>query len=406
MKTRSSVAEYQKAWFAALHERPAGAPLVLANADTPHEIFRAMDVPYVVNQWWASIIAAKRQATPALRKLAELGYPDYIRQYDVLSLGEMFLETADRPWGGLPTPSMFVADLSDDAVGKICDAWHEQFGTEVFPFERTALDPAPPGWWDLLPHDWERAYGSERLDLMEAEIRLLIAATERLTDRAFDVEKLQLILDLGNRQAEINRSTRDLIAGAERLPVNLGDVIPGVMIPQWHRGSEWAVEAATRLNDEVREAVTRGDAVCPGEKIRLMWIGRGLWGDMSLFTSFEESHHAVFVWSMYLAIAADGYARYGDDPIRTLAARFVGLTDGLYTPPWAGEWYVKEAKSHRVDGVVHLVADDVPGSSFTTRALEDHGIPVLELRASNADARTADPDEIRRRIAEFLDTRL
>lgn len=137
-----------------------------------------------------------------------------------------------------------------------------------------------------------------------------------------------------------------------------------------------------------------------------MWIGRGLWTDLDMYQRFHEEFGAVFVWSMYLAIAADGYPRYGDDPMRALAARFVGFTDQLYVPPWSSEWYVKEALGHGVDGVVHLVADDTPGSGFITEALEQEGIPVLEIRANNSDARSVRAARIPERIAEFLSARV
>src|SRR5690606_1402990 len=147
-----------------------------------------------------------------------------------------------------------------------------------------------------------------------------------------------------------------------------------------------------------------GTAVAPDERRRLMWIGRGLWTDLGMYRAFQAEHGAVFVWSMYLALAADGYLRYGDDPVRTLAARFVGLTDLLYIPPMSSSWYVKEALTHGVDGVVHLVADDTPGSALITAALEEAGIPVLDIRANNADARST--RDVRARIAEFIRMRV
>lgn len=118
-------------------------------------------------------------------------------------------------------------------------------------------------------------------------------------------------------------------------------------------------------------------------ELRLMWIGRGLWVDLGLCSRFQQSHGAVFVWSMYLAIAADGYMRYGEDPLRALAARFTGITDQLYVPPWSGQWYVKEALSHGVDGVVHPVADGTPGAAFITEELEGSGIPALKVRRAS-----------------------
>ncbi|MEP6842583.1 MAG: 2-hydroxyacyl-CoA dehydratase family protein, partial [Pseudolysinimonas sp.] len=175
-----------------------------------------------------------------------------------------------------------------------------------------------------------------------------------------------------------------------------------VMIPQWHRGSEWGRDAARALRDEIAGLVESGAAIAPHERIRLMWVGRGLWVDTSVYQRFQEEFGAVFVWSMYLAIAADGYLRYGDDAIETLAARFVGITDLLYAPPLAPDWYVKEARGHGVDGVVHLVADDVPGASFITLALREDGIPVLEIRASNADPRTLDLAAVERAMVDFI----
>src|SRR5690606_36504632 len=219
-------------------------------------------------------------------------------------------------------------------------------------------------------------------------------------------DRLAHLRDLGNRQAEWNRRTRDLIATARPTPVMVNDTMPAVMVPQWHRGTQWAVDTARALHDEVARRVDEGFAVCPDEKRRLMWVGRGLWSDLDMYRRFHAEFGEVFVWSMYLAIAADGYPRYGDDPVRALAARFVGFTDQLYVPPWSAQWYVKEVLAHGVDGVVHLVADDTPGAGFISEALEAEGIPVLEIRANNADSRSSGSARIPERIAEFLRERV
>ena len=114
----------------------------------------------------------------------------------------------------------------------------------------------------------------------------------------------------------------------------------------------------------------------------------------------------MFVWSMYLAIAADGYIRHGDDPLRTLAGRFAAFPDMINAPPWASGWYAKEAVHNRIDGAVHMAGNDRRGSYFVNRALEAAGIPVLEIGADNADARDWDPDAVRAQVAEFVETRV
>lgn len=405
LASAAAATAYQREWFHALPARvAAGEPLALANADAPHEVLRALNVPYVVNQWWSSIISAKRAGAASLAAVAARGLPDYSRQYDVLPLGAQELPAGEAPWGGLPEPRFAIAERGGDVTHKIYEQWGRRSGTETFLLSRTAPDPAPEGWWDLVPHRWEEVFGAERIDLLQGEIEELVQWLEVRLDRRLDRDRLARVMALANEQAEWNRRTRDLLAAARPLPVPVTDIIPSVMVPQWHRGTTWAVDAARRLHDDVARRIDEGAAVWPGERRRMMWIGRGLWSDLDMYRSFQEDFGAVFVWSMYLAIAADGYVRYGDDPVRALAARFVGLTDLLYVPPMSSSWYVKEALAHGVDGVVHLVADDTPGGALISAALEERGIPVLEIRGSNADGRsTAD---LRQRIAGFLRDRV
>ena len=105
---------YQRAWFAETRERvAAGSPFAVVNADAPHELFRAFDIPYVVNQWWASVVAAKQKSAPYLAALRERGYPDWSDQYGSLALASSLADDDDPPWAGLPSPTFLVAHLTD-----------------------------------------------------------------------------------------------------------------------------------------------------------------------------------------------------------------------------------------------------------------------------------------------------
>lgn len=397
--------EHQREWFGGL--RASGEPVVVADADVPHELFRAFGVEYVVNQWWASLCAAKQRAPHYLELLAARGYPDDVEQYGAIALGSTLEDDpAQAPWGGLPPVSLFATHAWTDSHRAIAEAWTRERGVPAFAFEQ-AIDPRLPGeWWERVAHDWEDAIGTPRLDLMCAELEELVDVLERSTGRRFEPERLAEIVALANEQAEWNRRTRDLVAAAPRAPLDIADSIPAVMLPQWHRGTPWAVAAARRLHEEVAELVDAGAAVCPEERVRLMWIGRGIWFNLGFYRHFQERYGAVFVWSMYLAVAADGYVRYGGPPLRALAARFAAFSDFLGLPGWAGPWYVKEAKLHRVDGVVHLGAPESRSSWFTTRALERAGIPVLELDAENSDARTWDEAAFTEALSTFIETRV
>lgn len=405
LPSATAATAYQKQWFANLRERAAaGEPVALANADTPHELLRALDIPYVVNQWWASICAAKRRVGPYLRLLAERGYPTGHEQYNTLPLASTF--DPDPPWGGLPHISFFLLELTGDALGKLGEAWHREHGVSVFAFERSAARVADPVWWNRIADDWEDLIGTARIDLMVAELRDAAARLATATGRRFDEAKLTRVMALVNEQQHANRAARELIARTVPAPASIVDTIPSVMIPQWHRGTEWARDAARNFHAEIRERAESGYAACPGERIRLMWVGTGLWFDLDLYRWVQDQFGAVFVWSMYLGIAADGYIRNGSDPVRTLAGRFAGFADLINAPPWASQWYAHEARHNQIDGAVHLSGVDRRGAYFVDRALEDAGVPVLRIGADSADDRDFDPAAVRAALTEFIESRV
>jgi len=407
-KSLASLADfgsYQKDWFARTSQRAAaGEPFALVNANAPQEILRALDIPFIVNQWWASIVAAKQQSRRYAGLLRAQGYPDDVEAYSAQGLAALFDEDAAlAPWGGLPRPTMLHAMPETDPTRTLFDLWAEASGASLYLYERSIESrwTLPSQWWRLLPDDWEATLEPARLDLLTDELRQAIARLEQETNRVFDPDRFAEIMDLVNEQEEYYRRTRDLIALAPRAPVGVVDTMPATMVPQWHRGTPWARDAARAFFEEVSARVEAGQACCPDERLRLMWVGRGMWSDMAFYQRWEESHGAVFVWTMYLALAADGYIRRfdgGRDPLRALAARFVTMGDELRMPSWAGAWHVKEAQFHRVNGAIAI--DDA--DPFVLRALEQAGIPVLKLPIGNYQIdENGDMDRL---VRDFLDT--
>jgi hypothetical protein len=396
---------YQREWFQNLHQRAAaGEPVALVNADAPQEILRALGIPYVVNQWWASVCASRGRAAASLDALRRHGYPTDHEQYNTLALGSTW--DSEAPWGGLPPISFVLAETTGDALNKIGEAWRREYGAEFFGFERTVAPIRDPQWWDRVEDDWEALIGTARIDLLTAELTAVVARLEQVTGRRFDTGALARVMALVNEQQLANRAARDLIARTVPAPVSIADTIPSVMIPQWHRGTQWAVEAARRLHREVSDRVAAGVAACPDEQIRLMWIGTGLWHSLDFYRWVQERFGAVFVWSMYLAIAADGYIRHGPDPMRTLAGRFAAFPDMINAPPWASEWYASQARHNLIDGAVHLAGTDRRGVYFVDRALERAGVPVLRVGGDSADDRDFSEADLRASVEVFIRTRV
>lgn len=422
LKATAEASAYQKQWFNRLKARvEQGEDFAYLNADVPMEVLRAMDIPFVVNQWWAAICGAKRMTRKYFGLLREAGYRDDLCSYCATAFAES-LDPDDHktgedgrplgPWGGLPHPTLAITRLTCDCQGKIFELFAGNHGADFYAMENTVARKAPLNWYDLAADNWEELYDTDRIDVAVEELKELIRFLEMKTGRMFDMNRLEEVMNLINEQEGWYKKTRDLIAACHPVPVTVVDTINAVMQAQWQRGTRWAADHARSLYQEVRALADAGVAAVPGEKYRLMWIGRGIWHDFGFYQRFEEKYGAVFIWTMYLAMGADAYIRnhVDKDPLRALAARFIGMEDFLHMPPWNSSWYVQQARQNDIDGVVYMVPENcmqaVEGSYFIKKALEDAGVPVLTFNADPVDPRKWSAEAMTGLVDAFIQERV
>lgn len=401
---------YQRDYVQDLRRRVIdnGEPFAIVQADTPHEIFHVMDIPIVTNQWWSAYIAAKQLSPRYVKVLEDHGYTGSTCKYCSLGLAcTLDNDPATAPWGGLPKPTVLVARLTCDCIQRVFRLWAKALGSDFYPLEAPGWEYKDTRWFEHNKNDWESVYTPQRLDLMVEEMKGLIALLERKTGRRFDEENLRALMEDINRQEELMGEASNLVTRTRPCAVGIADQMPNVMIPQWHRGSEWAVSHARRFRDEVKARVAEGAGAVSHERIRLMWIGAGLWHDPGFYNALEERHGAVFVWSMYLPFAHAKYPRYGlGDPLRALASRICGMNEVLHLPPWMNEWMVSEAKACGIDACVILQPEtnrlSVSGTKITRNALEAAGVPVFEIAADMVDASKWSHDDMVGAVSRFL----
>ncbi len=415
LKATATAAAYQKEWFAGLKKRvESGEDFGYLNADVPMEILRAMDIPFVVNQWWAAICAAKRMTPKYYTLLNEAGYRDDLCSYCATAFAES-LDPDDKisgPWGGLPDPTIAITRLTCDCQSKIFELFAKNHGSDLHVMENTVPRKVPLNWWDMAPDKWEELYDTDRLDDAVEDLKALINYLESKTGKLFDINKLVEVMNLINEQESWYKKARDLIAETSPAPVTVVDTINAVMQAQWQRGTPWAAAHAKSLYEEIKSFVDEGRCAVPNERFRLMWLGRGLWHDFAFYQNFQDKYGAAFVWSMYLAMGADAYIRNNveKDPLRALAARYIGMEDFLHMPPWNSGWFLNEAKRNHIDGVVYMVPENcmqaVEGSYFTKKTLEDAGIPVLIFKADPVDARKWNRETMTGLVEDFIETRI
>jgi hypothetical protein len=203
-----------------------------------------------------------------------------------------------------------------------------------------------------------------------------------------------------NEQEGYIAEAAQMIGAARPCPVSIADQMPNTMIPQWHRGSEWAVAHAKRFRDEVAERINTGVTLGVHERIRLMWIGAGLWHDPGFYNALEERLGAVFVWSMYMPFAGPQYIRaMHGKPLHALASRICSMNEVLHLPPWMNGWM-------GIDAAVMLVPPgsrlSQSGTKLTQLSLEQAGVPTLALDADMVDSKDWSREQTVNHVSDFL----
>jgi benzoyl-CoA reductase subunit B len=404
---------YQKAYAADLKRRVVdeGEHFVVAQADTPHEIFHAMDIPLITNQWWSAYISAKQLSSRYFDAMVARGYPANSCKYCSLGLAcTLADDPASAPWGGLPRPTALVARLTCDCIQHVFGQWAEALDTDFFPLEAPAWEHKEADWYARSRGEWETVYQEDRIRLMIEEMRDLIALLERKTGRRFDEDRFRHLMDRINEQEGYIAEAAEMIGAARPCPVSIADQMPNTMIPQWHRGSDWAVDHARRFRDEVATRVEAGIGVSSNERIRLMWIGAGVWHDPGFYQALEARIGAVFVWSMYMPFAGPQYIReLHGRPMDALASRICSMNEVLHLPPWMNGWMVSEAERCGIDAAVMLVPPDnrlsQSGTTLTRLALEEAGVPVLALDADMVDAKSWNHERMVGLVQQFLEAK-
>lgn len=407
MECTPKIRMHQKYWFRDLRQRVTedNQPYVIAPAVSPHEIFESFDLPYICNEWWSGLTAARRQSAEYFNILERRGFHDTLPRYTALAFATAIGQENEisPPWGGLPKPAFVLYQGSHGNAAR----WEnlaEAFGCPAL-LTSAGADPkrVHHRWWEVSKWMWEELYDTARIDSIVEGYREIIAMCEKVTGKKFDIDKLREVMDRANAQEDAFADVRKIMKSAPKAPISLAEELGNVMTIQWHRGSQWALDAAREFRDEVTARADAGIAVCPQERIRLMWGWLGLWQNINFYRAYEQSHGAVFVRSIYMSIAIDGYTRYGTrDPLRALAARYAGIGTELATTPADTEWAVHEAHEYRCDGAVILPSE----AKFMERALEKSGIPTMVIPVDPVDGRTWDQGRVDDLMQDLLENRI
>ena len=102
---------YQREWFARLRKDvfEQGRPYAIGGALVPHEIFEALDLPFITDVWYSGLVAALRQSAYYSNFLTSQGFHEGLSRYGALALAVLLDEdNPDKPWGGVSKPALVI----------------------------------------------------------------------------------------------------------------------------------------------------------------------------------------------------------------------------------------------------------------------------------------------------------
>ncbi len=243
----------------------------------------------------------------------------------------------------------------------------------------------PDNWFELREKtfrelDW---IDSRTADFATESLRECVAELERLTGAVYDEGVAREFQERSNETCRLYWQAADLAYTSPRpAPFSITDAYSEVAVFETHLGEDWALEHVRKFYDEVKSRSDSGKAVCPDERVRILWGSTPLWFNLGFYNQWEQSHGAIFMEMNYLPRAERMIVPDLTDPIRAAMLRRHMRYSGS-SPLAAAALHVAQARKYHADGVIIPAKGATRGASgayyYVRRGLERAGIPVLTL---------------------------
>lgn len=395
LESVNAVRMHQRKWLAETREAVAnGEHFAICNGDEFEEIFIAMGIPVLAINYWNYLVVATQKREHYFDVLNERGYPGRMDNFFALGLATA-MDPANAPWGGLPKPTLICGSLRYEMELRVTELWAKEYGCPIIPmdfaFPTPALQDFPEDFLGTVRDDWESLVDPRRLEFRLAQEKRAITYVEQLTGKTFSVAELEKSMNMLNEQMDWWARARLALGQATPCPVTMRDQM-SMYQTMWHRGTQAGIDLVKAYCEEVEDRVAKGIGGYRNEKFRFYY------GDQ--VPPFEDwlmdTYGGVAVACSYSGFP-DAYARnvHNNDPMRALAARHLQL---VYNDK---HWVTRQALDHKCDAIIQIepfTTDEYP--SVEQLHAEENGIAYLAIREN------ADTPEVRRRIAEFVETRL
>jgi benzoyl-CoA reductase subunit B len=290
-----------RSWFdglTAAAEEGRGAAYVFVMGSVT-ELLRVFDFPIVFPEINSLQTAVRHVAHEYLNEAENYGYSTDICGYVKADVGVQ-LRRGAHPMGRIPKPALAVCTNACNTYIKWGEIWERMHGMPMFtldvPGSRGAGVTSQPGSDDF---ERERRY-------VAAQLGELITLCERVSGRAFDIDRLREHLGHANT---MQAAWRELIACNRSRPAVFNALSDGTIylgVANGFRGTAEGAAFFRDLLDELRYKAAHSIGTITQERWRLAFVGVPCYPIFRRFAELFTHWGGVFVNSTYLWFASGG----------------------------------------------------------------------------------------------------
>lgn len=370
------------------------------------EVLRAFDFHVVFPEINSLQAAVKKQSLEYLNKAEDYGYSTDVCGYVKADVGTQ-LQGGRHPNGRIPKPSLVIATNMCNTYVKWVEIWQRLHGCEVFVFDIPGQRAMS---WDAKPGD--AAFEADKRYVL-GQLEELIARSETITGRAFDMDRLRTALGHVNSMAADWEAVLRLNQNAPA-PFNvLADGLTYMGVLSAYRGTAEGARYMAELREEMEFRVAHRVGTVPEERFRLHGVGPACYPFFRRFLELFQEWGAVFVSSEYLAYAGGGLDRgiaYDlDRPLDSLAEQLVITAQRSMSSMFFSQDRLHQAvREWNADGIVYhsvkscrTVSTGMADSrEYVTRVYD---VPALFLESDLVDPRAWSEAQIKNRVDAYFE---
>lgn len=248
-----------------------GKTIVWSPASVPYELFRAMDMEYVLGEPYGALCAAGGLADELLPVTEEYGFTTRFCAYSRNFIGSYL--TGKSPLGELP-PADFMVGVRLGCNDHV--AWFETV---------SKLADRP-----YFPVDLPQCYGklTERhIAYVQSQLEHLVQFMEQVTKRKMEEHRL---VEAVTNAHQLKALWNQILECCKNIPapLNFRSQTSFMTAAVWLKGTREAVDTYAALLDEVKDRMERGVGSVPEEKARLLWDNVPMWFYPLVFNYLED----------------------------------------------------------------------------------------------------------------------